>query len=487
MGNQTVDQDVSTEVKAIEDEVLELTKQECVLLESLRDRQCTIALKQAQAGQLENSLLPVYRLPTEILQACFYLALQTWLSEHDFERKIADQLDEPKIDWERFYPYESPFVVSHVSCRFRQLAINFPSLWTNLLIAPSFIRHMDVLQEFLLRVKGMPCSVIFLSFGSKKKGSIRVDFEAIKTAMTPLVKAGQITALAFLDSAPAFSFVCSLLAEQPITGSTSPNVLSNLTALTLFEFEGRIKPAELRSLLSTTPQLKSIGLLGRSVLINEGQEADKSPINLPMLNSITTIETFRDSDVLDFVCLLSVPNLYQFNLISCRTTSFLFIDNDDKKPRFPSVRSLVFSGYGHHYNSLEIIRAFPKITHLTLWNPGIFECTNPQGAFWRELQHFTLDCNFPAPFLSTYCITWLYDSQKTEQSPQTKRSLQISVFDPYEKLYPDSEATKHKKDLMLFSYYEVLQDYGSLEEESIRLDEYRQWTADGKPGKILFQ
>ncbi|KAH7903771.1 hypothetical protein BJ138DRAFT_1107399, partial [Hygrophoropsis aurantiaca] len=87
------DTSVRTTIKIVADEVLELEKQELDLLTRLRLLQDTIVRKRLLARKLTNSLVPINRLPNEILLVCFEQCLRDWADENDgADERVVAQL-----------------------------------------------------------------------------------------------------------------------------------------------------------------------------------------------------------------------------------------------------------------------------------------------------------------------------------------------------------------------------------------------------------
>ncbi|KAH7905394.1 hypothetical protein BJ138DRAFT_779579 [Hygrophoropsis aurantiaca] len=489
MGNHTEQHDtnVHTAIKIIDDEVLELEKQELDLLMRLRPLQDTIAHKRSLAGTLKNSLVPVNRLPNEILLACFDQAVQDWADEKDgADEQAVAQLahgDWTEDDVDFGLPFTPVLAISHVSHHWRQLAINAPSLWTNVIVTPAFGRHMDIFRDVLHRAKGMPIAANFRSFEHEPISSDVSPMEAI----IPLIHAQQINALSFLSSPPILSFLSRVVEQTTQSPSSPPSIaFSSLITLSIF---GLYSPkgltlGHLKSLLSAAPQLKTLELQYDTSL-DTVERADQTVITLPMLENLTIIQAT------DFVCILlnslSAPNICQLKLLTwypCEdfATYCLFINDSNNVdpglgvPRFPKVQNLtlsaIYCGGGLHAN---IIRAFPRVTHLTLRSPSRFYWIGGPASLplprFKCLQHLTLDFAFEYADVRDIHgrFTWLQKSKN-----QADRPLPISLNDR------STESMQGAKK-QLFRYYKELQQYGEFAVGSSRLDEFMRWQADDEP------
>ncbi|KAH7915851.1 hypothetical protein BJ138DRAFT_1109370 [Hygrophoropsis aurantiaca] len=461
MGNQAGDQDPSATIKIIDDEVLELKKQEGDLLARLHLLQDTIARKQARSGQLTNSRIPVYRLPNEILLACFNQAVQFWLTEsaETDERITADCLCvgyrpvKPRV----FPCTHTPAIaISHVSHKWRQITVNMPSLWTKLAIAPRLERQLNIpqLRDYIDRAKSMPVTLTFRNLrwiGTLSSTQL--------SAIIPLVQQRQITGLTFLDSVTILWHILRRGGERFL--DPLPSVFGHLTALNIFEVSGTFGPSGLKSLLFAMPQLKNLGL-GFSCRRHHYDYADRldedePTIHLPVLDTMTI--TDWSIQMRGFLRSVSAPALRQFKLMCwCQGDETCLFIND--VPRFPDVRHLVFSSY--YRFDREFIRAFEGVTHLTVLKfDEMSGYEDPEPVFWPNLQHLTLEFAFAPRLLD---IKWLQASEDRPEHP-----LQISVFD----------SSKVINERILFQRYKMLQRYGNL--EGTRMDEFRRWQADGEP------
>ncbi|KAH7909194.1 hypothetical protein BJ138DRAFT_1102880 [Hygrophoropsis aurantiaca] len=389
---------------------------------------------------LKNFLAPVHGLPNEILQLCFYRAVQFWLGENDNAdglvrlRGFSDGL------------CNTALMVSHVSHHWRQLAINMPSLWTNISITPNFSHHMDVFQDFLRRVDSMPINACFQHFSlwSRKPGS--TSKLPVVEAVVPLLQTQQIAALAFLHPSMIPSYLFSRVAEQATQ--------SHLTALTFVDhIMGDLEFNNLSLLLSATPQLKHLELeLHGSRSIGSEQPI----VNLPLLEKLTLIGAYPD--ILDCLSAPAVQHLQLTRWFPRRDDGVRFFTNGS--PQFPNVQSLTLleSSYSFH-QCRQFIHAFPRVTHLVLRNLRDFtnSCWESQSSpmpFWPKLQHVTLQIAFAGILESDVPhrrFTWL-----PQREDQTTQPLHICIFD-------SSEERSKRADKYLFYYYKALQEYATLE------------------------
>ncbi|KAH7905285.1 hypothetical protein BJ138DRAFT_793112 [Hygrophoropsis aurantiaca] len=488
MADQPEDQDAlqastCAAIRSIEGEMLELKKHECDLIAQLDRLQDAIAHKRALTGNLNNSLSPVYRLPSEILLACFELAVQEWASENDgadeqavMRQMHAEGIGRPRLDFG--WSCTPAVLISHVSHHWRQLAIHTPALWTNLIITPESERHLDVFWNILHhRVNDKSITLNFHSFGPENE--LSSDGASLMEAIMPLIHAQKVTALTLVNSGPVLSFLRSQLADFSGPPSPSLTAFSHLTALSILSrIDDRVcfTFTHLRRLLSGTPLLKALELQHFASVTSE-ELADKTTIDLPKLEKLTIIlpDTFA-CKLLD--CLAS-PDIRQMKFLLWRPRdrlSYLFVDNDLvlKVPKFPEVENLTLSwrnSNGDPALDTTIIDAFPHITHLTMGSRIRF---SDSEAKWSKLQHLTLDFTFWGDQSSPPgCFTWLPGPGDPGDHP-----LLISVINTPD---PALQQTNDYADKRIFPHFKELQRYGKIDESSTRLDAFLRWQAAGEP------
>ncbi|KAH7906501.1 hypothetical protein BJ138DRAFT_627994 [Hygrophoropsis aurantiaca] len=369
-----------------------------------------------------------------------------------------------------------------------------PSLWTNLVITPNFECHLDVLRDFVHRKNGIPTTAAFRTLGSES--TLDPDEVSLVEVIMPLIDAHQIKAMSFLDSSPVLSYLLSRMVEQTITGHPTLSIaFSRLTTLSIFErhdTEGLCcRFIHLKQLLCATPHLKTLEVqhfTESDVSVDDEESAEKTVISLPMLENLTIIESTPLA--LQLLGSLFSPDVRRLKLLAWDpkdfdTTSYLFVNqnnnSDLKVPRFPKVRDLMLSCTLFSYLSANLIRVFPQITHLTLGSRSQFYeggmATSPAPPAFQWLQYLRLTLQF---FVDQDededprgCFTWL-----PQPKDRAEHLLLIHVIDDSD-LY--DEESKKLADRKLFCYYKELQQYGKIDENSSRLDDFRRWQADGEP------
>ncbi|KAH7913352.1 hypothetical protein BJ138DRAFT_1099539 [Hygrophoropsis aurantiaca] len=230
-------------------------------------------------------------------------------------------------------------------------------------------------------------------------------------AIVQAVYSKKISVLSLLDSGPVLSFLFSRITDNftDIMGPPAAIAFNHLTALTVFSLDD---PTSITITNLSLPMLENLTII-RS-----------SPLAYKLLES------------------LSAPNVCRLKLFLWQpgennNISYLYINNNDifdlKVPRFPNVCDLTLSPFSD-YGAIEdnIICAFPRLTYLTMHNPGLFykrkepDPLAPPPIQW--LQHLTVDFAF--------------------------------------------------KEADSCWYYKKLQPYGKLDGSSSRLDEFLRWQAD---------
>ncbi|KAH7909188.1 hypothetical protein BJ138DRAFT_257695 [Hygrophoropsis aurantiaca] len=168
----------------------------------------------------------------------------------------------------------------------------------------------------------------------------------------------------------------------------------------------------------------------------------------------------------DFLGCFSVPALRHLQLTSWFTSiDDCFLINDS--PRFPNIEhlTLVESTYTYHQYQ-HLVRAFPRVTHLTLRNP--YQLTNlswqnQSSPSWSNLRRVTFHLTFSA--ISHYEPYYCHFGWLGRHEDQPRQALQICVLDSSRERGGDA-------DKRLFGYYKALDKYGPL--EGSRLDQFLQ-------------
>ncbi|KAH7910802.1 hypothetical protein BJ138DRAFT_1113746 [Hygrophoropsis aurantiaca] len=469
----------------MENELSGLEKQESDLFTRLSLLRESIICKRVQLGNLKNSIVPINRLPNEILLACFGQAVRDWVREKDeSDERVARDHSWSGGCGDFEWPCTPGLAISHVSHHWRQLAIHMPALWTNLVITPKIKHHMDIFHEILHRVNDRPITANFYSIGSN--GMRRTTSFSLMEAIMPMIRTQNISTISFLSSNYTLLFLQSQIAEQP-THTTDPpasNVFSSLTSLTIFNIDAQwnLQFSSLRFLLSTTPELESLTFQQYGP-VDVGEQANRTVIDLPKLKHLKIIVyTPLACKLLDS---LSAPDIRQLELLRWRgrgAASYLFYENSDdvdlRVPKFPKVWDFTLSWYDR-YDCLdpELLSAFPAITHFTMRSPiHIYENEEAipvSPPTFQRLQHLTLDFSFCCADRDPRgSFSWL--PVPSDQADP----LLISVFDASDL---STQEAKDCADGCLFWYYKELHQYGKLDKSSSRLDNFLRLQVNGEP------
>lgn len=116
-----------------------------------------------QNSRLKNRLSPIYMLPDDVLTVIF---------EETFKNTF---------NFYRWTPFE--IVVSHVTQRWRDVAINLSSLWCNIDITP--FQSIDLLQMYLVRSQKRPLAIDF-KLGASMDATMKED-ESLAPSLVMLI------------------------------------------------------------------------------------------------------------------------------------------------------------------------------------------------------------------------------------------------------------------------------------------------------------
>ncbi|KAH7925062.1 hypothetical protein BV22DRAFT_1129329 [Leucogyrophana mollusca] len=421
--------------------------------------QASSAYALAEMGEEINHLTPVYRLPDEILLVCFAKAIQAWKSS---SRRRVDG-GTPAI------------TASHVSRHWRRLAINTPSLWTDVHITPNRLHDVGVIEDILRRSANMPIIMNFehcVGVGAKPslepRGSSgdRHAYHDIADALRPSLH--RISTLSMLDSgSAASSFLSHILTVSSPPSSEPFKALTTLT-LTNPHRQDIGKPIAyplFRQFLLASPNLKNLTLCGKVVDFARNNSA--TAISLPSLETMSIIappSAYRAP--LNTITPLFAPTLHhlQFHKMVLLWTKDVVdaLFKDDSSPKFLSARSLTLGSICFHGadRARLFVQAFPHVSHLAIdaltlgqIEPALCrageEDPEPAGAVWPNIRYLTLDYT---SLTSTKCLSgvcyWLEARRNQGRMP-----LGIRVVCTAE--------TRHCEGFV--THVEKLREYGEVE------------------------
>ncbi|KAH7924971.1 hypothetical protein BV22DRAFT_471740 [Leucogyrophana mollusca] len=390
----------------------------------------SLALKCVLWRRTLNSLAPVSHLPNEVLLIIFETFVQL-SSEGDH-----CDLAHPEI------------TISHTASHWRNLAVNAPSLWTQILLTPRTQHHLEFFETYLRRSANMLVNVdirdwahtipVAQSYYECSSADRHVSHTVVD-ALLPFVHR-----IRTLNVSKSGTPVLSTLFRVFDTSSSIPSSCS-FTALTTLTIDNRKNDTHIgfRQLLSASPNIITLTFIGQVFDANEMVTA----IELPFLQKLTlnggSYANF-DCHALKVIDTLSAPSLRHLELQHLKmywtedAVSRVFFTKD-ASPRFTKVRTLVIcdkvSRETEYAGSL--IKAFPLVTHVTLGGSVI-------GGFASALEELlALRSGVEIwPYLEALDLTYLPDScllpiHRWLKTRRTRRlSLHVQLHVPVWYCYP---------------------------------------------------
>ncbi|KAH7924968.1 hypothetical protein BV22DRAFT_1195538 [Leucogyrophana mollusca] len=474
MQNQA--QQTNSVIECLRSEVLKLENLEGDLLARIMQVQTSLTCKRARLGEEMNRLIPVDCLPDEILLICFERAIQLWKSSSG--------------DGEDDAP--ASVVVSHVSRRWRRLAISTPSLWTHVQVTPNKEDDVHLFKRFLHRSANVPIHVHFRhcvdtdepSQHSSESSSCSEDRQAdnyhyIINALLPSID--RITALSALDSGTVVSLLLTRSLTYPASSMPFSETFASLTALTVAnphqrDDENPIAYSLFQRFLSASPNLTSLTLDGKVVKPTGNSITAVDLPSLEYMSITTSASAFRES--LSFITSLSASALHHLELrrlVLFWTPDVIGAFFKDTSPKFPNVRHLTLDAIfckGADRAQL-FVEAFPRVVHLTIdalsleqINPGnlhLVGSDSSAAAVWPLLQELTLDYRFLTPRRLSGVCCWL-EARRNE----AKQPLHIHILGPVGARRCKGFPRHIKK----------LQEYGDVDLENINLQAFPSWDTE---------
>ncbi|KAH7915169.1 hypothetical protein BJ138DRAFT_1098046 [Hygrophoropsis aurantiaca] len=437
----------------------------------------------AKSSEYANSLAHIYRLPTEILIIIFKLAGH---ASQDPNFPCTYDVRPSELD------------ISHVSRRWRDIAINNPSLWTkwgeyvtrsNNLLSIYFHRSSNLKVEVELNSwKAQTQMSVFQACASKGRvGKYHVASELLEISMH------RFRSLAISSITTSMA---ELLKRIALTASSSPTPsFASLACLSinanfieiLHEQDTLLNFQEFRNILSASPNLAVLQLADAVVSCSEIMDpAGTEFIDMPSLTQLCLDAVDEPSDLysISILAALKAPNLRHCRHIfphedgdKLRYTFF----QSDGTPRFSSVQALSLNTSGTCDDDsifmdddifFEIIvKAFPSVTDVTLVNTDVMQCgwalaergirRHPADA-WPCIQRLSLYRPSHKGLRSIH--TWLNARSLRIRQP---RRLSFKVSGPISNL--------SKGDVLCLKEMEI---YGDLTLENIDLETLQKFEED---------
>ncbi|KAJ3530633.1 hypothetical protein NM688_g7681 [Phlebia brevispora] len=394
------------EYEAIEAKITKYEEQIKDIKELLVEARCELADKRRERA----SFAPVYSLPDDVWLEILQLA---FTHRYPFCRK------------EGFNWAHSPIAFSHVSRRFRELALALPSLWTCVHVTPyqpdSF--H-NILRMQLRRSRDLPLSIMFICksafrhlaqrFNTEEgffhfRTCWRLLFEQISRwkCLTFYAQSLDLAAkilgdategttvslvtpsLEYLDMSPVFGwgaklFYAPLLSCLCVHSVRSVHYLnvSNISELAIAGATTHWSDFK-EALDSMASTLSTLVLENVTILPDDNLEATTA--SFPHLRRLVFDQSWEigapsQSRIFRYFC-SSAPNISELKIYGLAIKTGLdFPPHMQDEIVFDSVKDLHYSGFAHpnelHFNST-LFDFFPFVEHITLTGYGVPELCIP--------------------------------------------------------------------------------------------------------------
>ncbi|KAH9848754.1 hypothetical protein C2E23DRAFT_842428 [Lenzites betulinus] len=358
------------------------------LMNEVHMNEASLSCIRAKIEALSTFLLPVFRLPPEVLVLIF---------------KAGGRMPHDGPVTESSIPRPFPLVVASVSRQWREIAVNNPDLWTNVVIKHP--RPYGWIPLCLQRSCGQP---IDITIDCRSTSLLTAPVvEAIMVRLMPHVHRWRRFALMTSDPATVLTIGRQLAdARAPelrhlqlsLSGSSgnqevllhdilqggaealssvrfdslatpwgSPPLI-NLTTLDLrwLWLRTRLQYDQFRDMLAASPRLRALILRGTYIHLHSGRTYP--PLAIPTLRYL---ELSGDT-VCRMSSLLSTPGLEELTLANLDETEFReFVDSlEDGRDggRYPALHALSLLNASMCTPTRRFMLALPTITHLTVIN-----------------------------------------------------------------------------------------------------------------------
>ncbi|KAL7277092.1 hypothetical protein ACG7TL_008937 [Trametes sanguinea] len=362
------------------------------LMNEVHMNEASLSCIRAKIEALTTFLVPVFRLPPEVLVLIF---------------KAGARMPQDGPVTETTVPRPFPLVIASVSRQWRDIAINTPELWTNITIQHP--RHYNWIPVCLQRSCGLPIDVTMDCRSTNLITAPVVD--CMMSRLMPHVHRWRRFALMTCDPAIAYVIGRRLSdASAPqlrhlqlsLSGSSGnqevvlPDILQggaealssvrfdslatpwgsaplvNLTTIDLrwLWLRTRLQYEQFRDMLAASPRIRALILRGTYIHLHSGRTYP--PLSIPTLRYL---ELSGDT-VCRMSSLLSTPALEELTLANLDETEFrefveslpLPITPDGVGGRYPALRSLSLLNASMCTPTRSFMLALPTITHLTVIN-----------------------------------------------------------------------------------------------------------------------
>lgn len=395
--------------------------------ERLQQVRTSLSQKITKAKELKNSLAPISRLPNEMLLVIFEELVSSPAPGNGKEMCAAM--------W-----------VSHVSRRWRDVAVSSPRLWRHIWVGPQV--GPRVLEAYISRGSGS-FDVSFFDWRDRR------EFQRFDSALdkilpssgqwrslsissmcdtnlshlgTKLSNGGPLTILrhvSFRAFRPGQSYTIQFLKHNnppvlktldaenfSLAGDLSTRMIqafSKLTTLTLrrYSHDARslrimIDSGVFRSLLHSIPGLTTLALYGQPLRfrIDPRSDDESALVSMPQLQTLILHPgVLKPRYLQQTMSNIHAPSLRHFELVfpdskvSGQNIVNLLFDSSTKRARFPLVSTVVLHNASNSSTALSFIDAFPYASHVKIGGVDV-------GFFLQALRarsYDPYDCTYP-PF-----------------------------------------------------------------------------------------
>ncbi|TBU47094.1 hypothetical protein BD309DRAFT_988309 [Dichomitus squalens] len=373
------------------------------LMNQVHMNEATLSCIRARIDALSTFLIPVLRLPREVLELIF---------------KVGSRMPQDDPILGSSIPRPFPLVVAAVSRQWREIALNTPDLWTNIVIKHP--RPFGWIPLCLQRSCGQPIDITIDTRSTPLLNTTAVD--QLIARFLPHIQRWRRFALTTSDPATIYAVGGRLAnASAPmlrhlqlsLSGSSgnqevllheilqggadaltsvrfdslstpwSAPPLHNLVALDLrwLWHQTRLQYEQFRSVIAASPNIRALILRGTYIHLHAGRAYP--PLHIPTLRYL---ELSGDT-VCRMSSLLETPNLQELTLANLDETEFrefvasLPLPTDTSAAasaspsgsatglgRYPALRNLSLLNASMCTPTRRFTRALPTITHLTVIN-----------------------------------------------------------------------------------------------------------------------
>ncbi|KAL0955455.1 hypothetical protein HGRIS_001697 [Hohenbuehelia grisea] len=290
-----------------------------------------------------NALLPVARLPTDVLCFIFQIAQDDVFSTESWYNSL---------DYRRFFKWVS---VTHVCTTWRDAGLGCAPLWRRILIRYGW--DLKWLDAFLLRARTIPLDLGYWDdpyIEPRMSAELsRRSYRARKTMINLLQQPGELRAITLIirqgtDMAAAISHITQKLGR-----------LENLTLAMKISASHPLSPD---FFASKAPRLRTLDLTNCALKLASPIVTTASPLLTRLHLSVTTLHSVHEITQ----ALKRMPNLEDLVLNNCFTPSSPFPASNDTPILLAKLQRItVQSPYYSSFGIFDLLR-HPNITHVII-------------------------------------------------------------------------------------------------------------------------